>query len=72
MALGRAALPLRFAEWLHDELYKRFGVQSTVERSAKADYDGYGLRVIGVGTKTNTSVDTNSQSSTEDSKPKTD
>jgi len=28
--------------------------------------------VIGVGIKTNTSVDTNSQSSTEDSKPKTD
>lgn len=54
MALGRAALPLRFAEWLHDELYKRFGVQSTVERSAKADYDGYGIRI--------TSIDTNGNS----------
>lgn len=54
MALGGAALPLRFAEWLHDELYKRFGVQSTVERSAKADYDGYGIRI--------TSIDTNGDS----------
>jgi tRNA(Met) C34 N-acetyltransferase TmcA len=46
-------------------------LETNIERSKKASYEGYGLRVIGVGTKTNTSVDTNSQSSTEDSKPKT-
>lgn len=66
MALGRAALPLRFAEWLHDELYKRFGVQSTVERSAEADYDGYGIRITSIDTNDNsdqsqgnTPIDTN-------------
>lgn len=72
IALGRAALPLQFAEWLHNQLEQRFGLQTNIERSKKASYEGYGLRVIGVGIKTNTSVDTNSQSSTEDSKPKTD
>lgn len=72
IALGRAALPLQFAAWLHNQLEQRFGLQTNIERSKKASYEGYGLRVIGVGIKTNTSVDTNSQYSTEDSKPKTD
>lgn len=71
IALGRAALPLQFAAWLHNQLEQRFGLQTNIERSKKASYEGYGLRVIGVGIKTNTSVDTNSQSSTEDSKLKT-
>lgn len=71
IALGRAALPLQFAAWLHDQLEQRFGLQTNIERSKKASYEGYGLRVIGVGAKTNTSVDANSQSGTEDSKPKT-
>lgn len=71
LALGQAALPLRFAEWLHTQLEQRFGLQTNVERSKNVSYEGYGLRVIGVDTKTNTSVDTNSQSGTEDSKPKT-
>lgn len=72
IALRQAALPLQFAAWLHNQLEQRFGLQTNIERSKKASYEGYGLRVIGVGIKTNTSVDTNSQSSTEDSKPKTD
>lgn len=72
IALGRAALPLQFAAWLHNQLEQRFGLQTNIEQSKKASYEGYGLRVIGVGIKTNTSVDTNSQSSTEDYKPKTD
>lgn len=72
IALGRAALPLQFAAWLHNQLEQRFGLQTNIERSKKASYEGYGLRVIGVGIKTNTSVDTNIKSSTEDSKPKTD
>lgn len=71
IALGRAALPLQFAAWLHTQLEQRFGLQTNIERSKKASYEGYGLRVIGVGAKTNTSVDANSQSGTEDSKPKT-
>ena len=71
IALGRAALPLQFAAWLHGQLEQRFGLQTNIERSKKASYEGYGLRVIGVGAKTNTSVDANSQSGTEDSKPKT-
>ena len=44
-----------------------FTENAEVERSKKVSYEGYG----GVDTKTNTSVDTNSQSGTEDSKPKT-
>lgn len=50
--------------WLHTQLEQRFGLQTNVERSKKASYEGYGLRVIGVDTKTNTSVDANKQSST--------
>lgn len=50
MALGRAALPLRFAEWLRNELIQRFGLQiSEPEQSKKAGYDGYGFRITGVG-----------------------
>lgn len=49
MALGRAALPLRFAEWLRSELIQRFGLQiSEPERSKKAGYNGYGFRITGV------------------------
>lgn len=87
IALGRAALPLRFAEWLHNQLEQRFGLQTNIERSKKVSYEGYGLRVIGINTKTSTSVDDSNQSGTdnnsttvnpgtqqaaEGSKPKTD
>lgn len=62
MALGRSALPLRFAEWLRDELIQRFGLQiSEPEQSKKAGYDGYGFRITGVG---NTPVNTGNQPST--------
>lgn len=62
MALGRAALPLRFAEWLRDELIQRFGLQiSEPEQSKKAGYDGYGFRITGVG---NAPVNTGNQPST--------
>ena len=62
MALGRAALPLRFAEWLRDELIRRFGLQiSEPEQSKKAGYDGYGFRITGVG---NAPVNTGNQPST--------
>lgn len=53
MALGRAALPLRFAEWLRSELIQRFGLQiSEPERSKKAGYDGYGFRITGINNVT--------------------
>lgn len=61
MALERAALPLRFAEWLRDQLIQRFGLQiSEPEQSKKAGYDGYGFRITGVG---NAPVNTGNQPS---------
>lgn len=48
MALGKAALPLRFAKWLQNELSTRFGIDSTIEKNTKAGYEGYGLKI---GTK---------------------
>ena len=45
MALGKAALPLRFAEWLQFELQLRFNVESVVEINLNPNYDGYGLRI---------------------------
>ena len=43
MGLGKAALPKRFVEWLQSELSTRFGINSTIEKNQRADYDGYGL-----------------------------
>lgn len=48
MALGKAALPLRFTKWLQNELSTRFGIDSTIEKNTKAGYEGYGLKI---GTK---------------------
>lgn len=45
MALGKAALPLRFAEWLRDQLLDRFGVVSEVSENKRNDYEGYGLQI---------------------------
>ena len=50
MALGKAALPLRFTKWLQNELSTRFGIDSTIEKNTKAGYEGYGLKI---GTKQN-------------------
>ena len=33
MGLGKAALPLRFAEWLTNELENRFGIVSKIEKN---------------------------------------
>lgn len=46
MALGKAALPRRFAEWLRDRLYEEFNVISKVEENKTAGYKGYGLRLV--------------------------
>lgn len=45
MALGKAALPKRFAEWLQVQLLDRFGVVSEVVKNERGDYEGYGLKI---------------------------
>ena len=51
MALGKAALPKRFAEWLANELNTRYGVVSTIEENENSDYDGYGLSIKSIQEK---------------------
>lgn len=48
MGLGKAALPLRFAEWLKNELENRFGIVSKIEKNTRTDYDGFGLKLLSV------------------------
>lgn len=45
VALGKAALPLRFAEWLQKELFTKFGIETTVEENHKFGQNGYGLKI---------------------------
>jgi predicted NAD-dependent protein-ADP-ribosyltransferase YbiA (DUF1768 family) len=45
IALTRAALPKRFAEWLKDRLEKELGIISSIEENTKKEYEGYGLRI---------------------------
>lgn len=42
-AMGKAALPKRFADWLQFELLIRFGLHYTVAQNTTAGYEGYGL-----------------------------
>lgn len=51
IALGKAALPLRFAEWLKKELSERFNANFIIEKNTRADYDGYGIRVVNANIK---------------------
>ena len=51
IALGKSALPLRFTEWLTEELSKRFNANFIIEKNTRADYDGYGIRVINANIK---------------------
>lgn len=51
IALGKSALPLRFVEWLKEELSKRFNANFIIEKNTRADYDGYGIRVINANIK---------------------
>jgi hypothetical protein len=51
MALGKAALPKRFAEWLQTQLLDRFGVVSEVVKNERKDYEGYGLNILRVEPK---------------------
>lgn len=52
MGLGKAALPKRFVEWLQSELSTRFGINSTIEKNQRADYDGYGLKLNSISSTT--------------------
>ena len=52
MGLGKAALPKRFVEWLQSELSTRFGINSTIEKNQRADYDGYGLKINSISSTT--------------------
>lgn len=51
IALGKAALPLIFTKWLKEELSKRFNANFIIEKNTRADYDGYGIRVINANIK---------------------
>lgn len=55
IALGKSALPLRFAEWLQQELFDRFGVSSTIEGNTTPGYEGYGLKINSVVDKSSVS-----------------
>ena len=51
MALGKAALPKRFAEWLANELNNRYGIQSTILKNETTGYEGYGLSIDSIKEK---------------------
>lgn len=51
MALGKAALPKRFAEWLAEELKTRYGVISTIKENENSSYEGYGLSIDSIQEK---------------------
>lgn len=44
IALGRAALPKRFAEWLQQQLRDRYGLDYNLEENENKNYEGWGLR----------------------------
>lgn len=43
IALGKAALPMRFAQWLQAEIKSRYNLDYTIEKNPKNNYSGYGL-----------------------------
>lgn len=43
IALGKAALPKRFALWLQEQLKVRYGIISEIKENTRNDYEGYGL-----------------------------
>lgn len=51
IAIGKAALPKRFAEWLQNELKTRYGLEYTIveneqkEKNNSVKYSGYGLQI---------------------------
>jgi hypothetical protein len=47
IAKGKAALPLRFAEWLQQQLLERFDIRSNINVNTNPGYSGYGLDLVG-------------------------
>jgi hypothetical protein len=43
IATGKSALPLRFAEWLNNELKTKLGIQGTIKENTSTGYKGYGI-----------------------------
>ena len=54
IAKGKAALPERFVDWLQQELFNRYGIQSKKARNTKVGYEGYGLDIISQAPSTST------------------
>ena len=51
IAKGKAALPLRFAEWLQQQLLERFDIRSNINVNTNPGYSGYGLDLLGFADK---------------------
>ena len=51
-ALGKAALPLRFAKWLQNKLLQELGVITEIKENITSGYEGYGLQVISISIET--------------------
>ena len=43
IATGKSALPLRFAEWLNNELKNKLGIQGDIKENTTEGYNGYGI-----------------------------
>jgi muramidase (phage lysozyme)/soluble cytochrome b562 len=43
IATGKSALPLRFAEWLNNELSIKLGIQGNIKENTSTGYKGYGI-----------------------------
>ena len=56
IAKGKAALPERFVDWLQQELFNRYGIQSKKARNTKVGYEGYGLDIISQASSTSTTL----------------
>ena len=46
MAMGKAALPYEFAQWLANEIEERFGVKYEVSENENDSYEGYGIQIV--------------------------
>jgi len=46
MAMGKAALPSRFVDWLIDEFKSRYGITAVKKLNRNPQYNGYGLEFM--------------------------
>ena len=52
IATGKSALPLRFAEWLNNELKTKLGIQGEIKENTSQGYKGYGIFNLSIAGKT--------------------